>query len=530
MALGKFPGHSCRSGASVCNARAGATDAELQLLSGHKRRDTLLRYLGWGHQSTKAVGAAAHRATELSRAVTPTNGDVAAPMKMGRWSGFNGERGRRVRAPPSLFPRQAQLAFELGLTDDYDWTQDAFKDWTLHARAVSSVDLPAVRATIEFDDLPPAFDGAVSLLQSAGCYGIADRPLLTASQVPVSKFTHEQWTRFLEVGKIRPLGGQQIRSGVHGFAVPQPAKRRWRPVFETLYNPFFQQSLVPPLSYPSLERRRCISGYTYRLELDHFAWFDQLPLLGVGSYHVVRSAMPIRWDNAEHELFCLERLPMGATQSCGVANTTTWALMEPIIRMEGVFITSMVDNVIICSNDPHCFVRAVQLYLARAQRCSADLNDIEVAGRKVPVPSDPENILRLGAQLGSGPAAFLGAGYVGNRVRNQPRKVTKLMAAFARMRDACEDLQVVETQRQLAFFVGLCSWMANTRNVSLREHWNVLRLFSRLAQQVGSRDMQLPITPRVLDVLTRWRVTIAPCVMVSLGPVPPRAGSPWPTT
>ena len=226
-----------------------------------------------------------------------------------------------------------------------------------------------MRASIESDDLRAAFDGAVSLLQSAGCYGIADRPLLTASQVPVSKFTHEQWTRFLEVGKIRPLGGQEIRSGVRGFAVPQPAKRRWRPVFETLYNPFFQQSLVPPLSYPSrVERRRCISGYTYRLELDHFAWFDQYPLLGVGSYHVVRSAMPIRWDNAEHELFCLERLPMGATQSCGVANTTTWALMEPIIRMDGVFITSMVDNVIICSYDRDRFVEAVQLYLTRAQR------------------------------------------------------------------------------------------------------------------------------------------------------------------
>lgn len=513
VALGRFPDHSCRSirrGALVCNARAGATDAELQLLSGHKRRDTLLRYLGWGHESTEAAGAAASRATKLSRAVTPMGGDVAAPMKMGRWSGFNGERGRRVRAPPSLFPRQAPPSSELGLQDDYDGTQDAFKDWTLHAHAVSTVNLPAVRASIESDDLRAAFDGAVSLLQSAGCYGIADRPLLTASQVPVSKFTHEQWTRFLEVGKIRPLGGQEIRSGVRGFAVPQPAKRRWRPVFETLYNPFFQQSLVPPLSYPSrVERRRCISGYTYRLELDHFAWFDQFPLLGVGSYHVVRSAMPIRWDNAEHELFCLERLPMGATQSCGVANTTTWALMEPIIRMDGVFVTSMVDNVIICSNEPDRFVEAVRLYLTRAQRCSADLNDIEVAGRKVPVPSDPDDILRLGAQLGSGPAAFLGEEYVGSRVRNQPRKVAKLMAAFARMRDACDDPRVVVTRRQLASFVGLCSWMANTLNVSLREHWDVLRLFSRVAQQVGSWDMQLPVTPRVLDVLTPLYTVLA---------------------
>ena len=85
-----------------------------------------------------------------------------------------------MRAPPSLFPRQAPPSSELGLTDDYDGTQDALKDWTLHAHAVSTVDLPAVRASVESDDLRAAFDGAISLLQSVGCYGIADRPLLAA--------------------------------------------------------------------------------------------------------------------------------------------------------------------------------------------------------------------------------------------------------------------------------------------------------------------------------------------------------------
>ena len=58
------------------------------------------------------------------------------------------------------------------------------------------------------------------------------------------------------------------------------------------------------------------------------------------------------------------------------------------------------------------------------------------------------------------------------------------------------------TCRQLASFVGLCSWMANTLNVSLRDHWEILRLFSRVAQQVGSWDMYFPMKPRVLDVLT----------------------------
>ena len=174
-----------------------------------------------------------------------------------------------------------------------------------------------------------------------------------------------------------------------GFTVPQPTKRRSRPVVETLYDPFFQQSPVPPVPYPyRVERGRCISAYTYQLELHHFAWLDQVPLLGVGSYHVVRSAMRFQLEGAEHELFCLERLPMGTTQSCGIVNTATLTLMEPIIGRDGVFISSMVENVIICSNDPDRFVEAIQLYLMRAERCSSDLNDIEDAGGKVPLPSD----------------------------------------------------------------------------------------------------------------------------------------------
>ena len=99
LALGRFIDHSCRSvrrGAFVHDPWARAMDTELQLLSGHKWRDTLLRYVGWGHESTEASGAAASRAAKLSRAAGPTCGDVATPIKMGRWSGFNGNRGRRA--------------------------------------------------------------------------------------------------------------------------------------------------------------------------------------------------------------------------------------------------------------------------------------------------------------------------------------------------------------------------------------------------------------------------------------------------
>ena len=133
--------------------------------------------------------------------------------------------------------------------------------------------------------------------------------------------------------------------------------------------------------------------------------------------------------------------------------------------MEGVFVTSVVDNVIIGSDDLDRFVEAVPSYLARAARCSADLNKVKVAGHKVPLPSSADDILRLGAQLGSGPAAFLGEEYVGRRVRNQPCKVAKLKAAFTRLREACENPN--ETQRRASYntLISCCTAAAPNQEI-----------------------------------------------------------------
>ena len=148
--------------------------------------------------------------------------------------------------------------------------------------------------------------------------------------------------------------------------------------------------------------------------------------------------------------------------------------------MAGVYTTSMVDNVIICSNDPAKFVQAVRLYVERAAACGASLNDVD--GEKVPISTTDAEILALGARLGAGPASFLGEEYVGATVRNQQRKVDKLVDAFVRFWTACEDPSMAVTRRQVASFIGLGTWMANTLGVHLCDHWEVLRLFSRLAQ------------------------------------------------
>ena len=105
------------------------------------------------------------------------------------------------------------------MKDDYDGTVDDFTGWSLHAHPVCTIDRLAVLTSVESYDLRVAFEGAVHLLRSTECYGVVDRPPLAKSQVPISKFTEEQWAEFPDVGKIRPLGCQDIRAAVCGFTV-----------------------------------------------------------------------------------------------------------------------------------------------------------------------------------------------------------------------------------------------------------------------------------------------------------------------
>ena len=101
--MGGFKEHSLRSirrGSLVHYARAGVSDANLQLLSGHRRRDTLLRYLGWGIESSDAREAAEDRAnmeqTVSGGRVRGGGIEFLHPMWMGKNSGFKGKKGRRV--------------------------------------------------------------------------------------------------------------------------------------------------------------------------------------------------------------------------------------------------------------------------------------------------------------------------------------------------------------------------------------------------------------------------------------------------
>lgn len=507
-AVNAIPDHSVRSlrrGALVYLARCGVPDVHLQNLSGHRRKDTLMRYLGWGVESSEAADSAKLRAQLVHRTIPegsglgPRGGGRHAPydgsryaQKMGPYSGYGGDRrGRRTEPPPQLFSYQppSRQALGLGRRDDNP-------EWPLHVKRVTLLDLDGISSQVECTELRNYMQECVKWISSSQHYGITWDELIE-QQVPVSRFTDEQILRMLEYDKLAPLtDGASLRCGVKGFTVPQPAKQRHRPVFEPLNNSVIDRDHVPPIKYPSRRERRCaLSNKRYFAQFDWAAYFDQFQLSAeVQDCYVVRTPNPVEWQGQSHRLFALTRVPMGATYAAQVAQTTTWAIMEPLFKLD-VALVSMIDNVAIGSDNPDDFVTAVQLFVRRCDEFNTTLNERDE------IPSDPEEILQWGRTSALGPTTFLGEVYQDGTVRNADKNVEKFHEAYERIRISITDTSVIVTRRNMAAIIGLALWMAHTIDVPLQEHFELMRTFSAIEARRSGWDDPIRVTPPMLDAL-----------------------------
>ena len=74
-------------------------------------------------------------------------------------------------------------------------------------------------------------------------------------------------------------------------------------------------------------------------------------------------------------MFRLTRLPMGAKFSPSIAQLTTWIICEPLLEIQGVKVSTMIDNVRILADNRERFVKAVRLFMRRAAEASMPLNE-----------------------------------------------------------------------------------------------------------------------------------------------------------
>ena len=198
-------------------------------------------------------------------------------------------------------------------------------------------------------------------------------------------------------------------------------------------------------------------------------------------------------DGRACDKFMLTRLPMGGSHAAHIAQTVTWAILEPITQMAHVQNPTMLDNVCIASNDEHSFVKAVQCFLHRCELVGATLNDQDT------IPRSREEILSRGLVGSEQPFIFLGEEYIGDRVRNPPKHIEKLRKAWQRLRNALSDHPEVITRRNLAAIIALVFWMCNTLDIGMHHLHNLLRMLSAVESASGPWDSPVAISPTMVN-------------------------------
>ena len=100
-------------------------------------------------------------------------------------------------------------------------------------------------------------DAAAEWLLSDQHYGPAR--VFAQHELPNCRFAPSDMAAFLAVDKAEAHVGP-IRGYVKGFLVPQPAKRRRRPVFEPIANDTCARACLPAIKYPSRRERRTMQA------------------------------------------------------------------------------------------------------------------------------------------------------------------------------------------------------------------------------------------------------------------------------
>ena len=488
---------SIRRGSLLELAAAGVTDERLCLLSGHKRLDTLRRYLGWGAASATQTAAADERHRLLGGGWPTT--------RPGLHAGTRSARGQRTTRPPPFAPISPPSAKELGLREVV-----APADWPLHAKPVPQVSWGAILALAA--SAPPELAAAI-----ATCERLCNDPhsfpvagsALAPHQIPLCRFrSAEDVAELVRVGKLVPFSGTP-HAWCTGWLLPQPRKQRYRPIFEPCLNKLLPRSCFPPLAYASRqERQRQLLDHPYVAELDFAGWFDQFGLPpAIASLFVVRAP-----TSAGSSLFSLGRLPMGATWAPAVAQHVTWLLVLPLLGQPDVTVVTMIDNVRIAARSARALQLAMATFLARAASIGAQLNEDIVRWHPeadAPFGSLGERFVRVDGTLLAGIAD------------NHRDNLSSALALFLDHTDH------PYTRRQFAALMGLSIFCAGSCQLSLARGFRALRVYVAVSRLPSPWDAPVDFTPSAVDAVREWVQLVLNTPDAVVRPPAPCADTPY---
>ena len=414
------------------------------------------------------------------------NGTQLPKMKL--FSDFTGHKGRRVEQRPEFFPKTQPTKEQCGVMTEYDTA-----DYTLHIKKTGRINWERVRALAKPTPLGRHVEQAERWCTTDASYG----PSLGIDprKIPYAAFSSEQVRELMAADKIRPHRGP-IHGFVMGFTVAEHKKKRFRVIAEPFMNRTMRREEMYAVHYPSrLERRARARGARYNMEFDFAAYFDQFAIAEhLRPWFVFRVREAIEGDT----LFALTRMPMGASFAPSVAQAVTSALVHPLLRLSGVHVDTMIDNVRIVATSEKQFVTAVRLFLQRVKEASITLNDVE----QIEGLTDDELAAR--GKVTDQPRIFLGERYVGDTVANTDASVEKLREAAVRYLHRGDPQASLYTKRMFASFVGLMLFMAHTVDIPLTELHTLLRAYGRIISDVEGWDVECDITSDEVDKEIVW--------------------------
>lgn len=487
---------SIRRGSLNDNADKGVEDQQLQLLSGHKRLDTLMRYLGWGVASSSAKQAAKERHKKLKGKGVPE------PKKMSDHAGYQGDKGKRVSKPPTFFWHRPPTRCNLGLEKQHD------NHLPLHIKSVGVADIESIRDLATGSRYEKPWSKAVTWLTGEPYEKLTCQPLPTLDKIPKAKFTEGQVKQLVRAHKLQPITQQEGLAFVNMFGNIDRDKDRIRVLAEPYVNNLLDPEVhYPPLGYQSrLERRAEILGMKYVMEFDYAAYFDQFNLdREARRFNVVRTN---KLDG--NELWAITRLPMGARYSPSIAQYTTWIICEPLTKIPGVVVTTMIDNVRIAAASREAFIRAVRLFLHRSEHAKLTLN----MDKWNPQFTD-KMFADLGAKNAQETFTFLGETYKGDKISNAPKLVQKL-------RDMHKHIKNNQaTLRQMAALMGLMLFMSHTINIGLEEHFKLIRTYASWFRGTPEWDEPMEIETSLMENIDRLAEILLENNPVKIEPIKP---------
>ena len=493
-----------------------------------------MRYLGWGRfESDSKAAARARDARESAKGGEPE----PDPPKMGAFSGYAGDRGRRVQRPPGgALPHKPPKRKELGI----EIPSMVADSWPLKAKTIDTLAWDVVDEALGSNAHTTGNKQLVAHLQNKTLGNhllndddwvridekintcrrwcgdspmkeyLGERAEFKAVDIPKTHIRRGDYDTLLDSGKLAPVRpGERIRGWATGFLIPQAPKKTRRPVWETNYN---RDNLPgqPQAEYTSRRVRRYLKNHPWTVDFDFTQYFDQFRLEPAAQLWCVVHYVVQEPDGSTTVTLCkLTRLPMGASFAPATAQALTDVVIAPLLRMMGIKVFTMIDNIRIAAESQVKLLQAVKIFLARCSGAGIVLNEPEwpdsaavrekVSKLKPEQMSDAEWILLAGAEN----KVFLGEQFTRTCVRNAPKNIVKLDEAMKRLRLAAGG-EVRLTHRNVVSLLSLLLYLLHTRDVHLCDTYGLLRTYSRLSTRAIHHGWDEPlqyIDSRMIQVL-----------------------------